>query len=61
MRQEIKNKPQTNDNKNSKKNKQDVATAYYAQQPAAQQNRAFIPQGNRYIRSWVEGTPDQAK
>ena len=61
MKQEVKNKPQTSDNKNDRKNKQQVATAYYAQQPNAQQAAGFHPQGNRYIRSWVEGTPDQGK
>jgi hypothetical protein len=59
MKNDVKNKPQTSDNKNDKKNKQ--GTAYYAQRPAGQENQSFYPQGNRYIRSWVEGTPDQRK
>ena len=61
MKNDVKNKPQTSDNKNGKKNKQEIGAAYYAQQPNGQQNLAFAPQGNRYIRSWVEGTPDQRK
>lgn len=61
MKNDVKNKPQTIANKNDKKNKQEIGTAYYAQQPAGQQNLGFHPQGNRYIRSWVEGTPDQRK
>jgi hypothetical protein len=61
MRNEVKNKPQTGDNKSDKKNKQEIAAASYAQQPHAQQNTGSYPQVNRYIRSWVEGTPDQPK
>ncbi|HEV2483182.1 MAG TPA: hypothetical protein VGS79_26130 [Puia sp.] len=37
------------------------AAASYAQQPHAQQNTAFQPKGDRYIRSWVESLPDQQK
>ena len=58
MRNEIKNKPQTSELKNSKKNKQEIAAAYPAQQPNVQQHTSPYPQANRYIRSWVEGTPD---
>jgi hypothetical protein len=61
MRNEVRNRPQTSDIKNSKKNKQEVAAAYPAQQPNAQQNASFYPQSNRYIRSWLEGTPDHDK
>jgi hypothetical protein len=59
---EVKNKPQTSeDSKTDRKNKQETATAHYAQRPDAQQNTDLYPQGNRYIRSWVEGAPDQRK
>jgi hypothetical protein len=60
--QEIKNKPQTSENnKTSRKTKQETAAAHYAQQPNAQQGEDSYPQANRYIRSWVEGTPEQEK
>jgi hypothetical protein len=59
---EVKNKPQTSENtKTERKNKQEIATAHYAEKPNAQQTAGFYPQGNRYIRSWVEGPPDQTK
>jgi hypothetical protein len=58
MRTEINNRPQTNITKYDKKNKQDVMPA---QQPNVQQNSRFEPKGNRYIRSWTEGAPDQQK
>jgi hypothetical protein len=60
--QEVKNKPQQSEHqKNDRKNKQEIAAAYAILQPNAQQNTGFHPQGNRYIRSWVEGTPDGGK
>ena len=61
MRTEVNNKPQTNGTKNDKKTKQEIAAAFSAQQPNVQQNTGFIPQGNRYIRSWVEGSPEPRK
>jgi hypothetical protein len=61
MKNEVKNKPQTSQIKNDKKNKQEISGAYAAQQPNAQQNNHFYPQAGRYIRSWVEGAPDQHK
>lgn len=61
MRTEVNNKPQTTGAKYDKKNKQDIAAAYYAQQPKVQQNTGFYPKGDRYICSWVEGTPDRQK
>lgn len=60
--QEVKNKPQHNDhNKNDRKNRQEIATAFQMQQPKTQQNENLYPQGNRYIRSWVEGSPEDVK
>ena len=60
--QDIKNKPQHNDrSKTDRKNKQELAAAYLAHQPNAQQSTSLYPQANRYIRSWVEGTPDSTK
>jgi hypothetical protein len=60
MKNEVKNKPQSSEIKNDKKNKQEAA-AYPAQPPHVPQHAGFYPQGNRYIRSWVEGTPEQEK
>jgi hypothetical protein len=59
---DVKNKPQHNGQlKTNQKNKQELAAAYIAHQPNAQQSEAFYPQGNRYIRSWAEASPDQEK
>lgn len=56
--QEIKNRAQDITGKNDSKNKQETGTAYVAQQPNAQENVGFLPQGQRIIRSWVEGKPE---
>ena len=58
MKHEVKNRAQGINSKNDQKNKQDVATAPYAQRPNAQQNEPYFPQGQRFIRSWVEGKPE---
>lgn len=59
---DVKNKPQHSEQlKTSQKNKQELAAAYIAHQPNVQQNEAFYPQGNRYIRSWAEALPEHGK